>query len=442
MAMPYLSTLLRTVSPVLLCASLLSGQTAREAELLQLIRKLEARVAVLEAQVLPKPVAEPAIPVPQPAPEPAIPDGVTANVTFDGFYGYNFNRPVGRVNLLRAYDVTANNFAINQTGVVIERSVDPKAGRRLGLRLDFMHGQATETLQGGTQSEPRPQVYRNIFQAYGTYVVPAGNGITVDFGKFADTLGFEGNYTKDQINYSRSYWFKFLPFYHMGFRTSYQLHERVKVTNWLVNGANQTEDFNNFKSTAFLVSLKPSSKTTLDVNYYAGQEGRDLVPAFNPGLPALPTQPGLSLQKVPNPPEGHFHAFNTFGSWSATDNLLFAGEFNTALNRRQPDDPPARATGGIAWTRYRFTREFSLGGRFALLHDRGGVFSGTRQTLKDATVTATYQIRDGFQTKWEFRRDFSNVPFFLNSRPGERSRSQTTATLGLIWWFGGKEGTW
>ena len=33
----------------------------------------------------------------------------TFNVTFDGYYGYNFNKPAGRINLLRAYDVMSNN---------------------------------------------------------------------------------------------------------------------------------------------------------------------------------------------------------------------------------------------------------------------------------------------------------------------------------------------
>ena len=135
-----------------------------------------------------------------------------------------------------------------------------------------MYGQATETLQGGAQNEPRPQTYRPLFQAYGTYVFPVGTGLSVDFGKFASALGYEGNYTKDQINYSRAYWFNFLPFYHMGFRTTYAVNDKLSVTNWLVNGANQTEDFNGFKSTAFLVNIKPTSKISWNLNYYVGQE--------------------------------------------------------------------------------------------------------------------------------------------------------------------------
>src|SRR5262249_40086038 len=32
----------------------------------------------------------------------------TINLTIDGYYSYNFNHPIGRVNLLRAYDVLSN----------------------------------------------------------------------------------------------------------------------------------------------------------------------------------------------------------------------------------------------------------------------------------------------------------------------------------------------
>ena len=146
----------------------------------------------------------------------------TFSFTLDGYYGYNFNRPAGRINLLRAYDVTSNSFSLNQAGLIIERAPNPTAGRRFGARVDLQYGQATETLQGSGANEPRPQTYRPIFQAYGTYVVPIGGGLTVDFGKWASALGFENNYTKDQMNYSRSYSYNFLPFYHFG--VSRELH--------------------------------------------------------------------------------------------------------------------------------------------------------------------------------------------------------------------------
>jgi hypothetical protein len=36
----------------------------------------------------------------------------------------------------------------------------------------------------------------------------------------------------------------------------------------------------------------------------------------------------------------------------------------------------------------------------------------------------------------------SNRPLFLTSNQGVYSTDQNTATLGLIWWFGRKQGPW
>ena len=55
----------------------------------------------------------------------------TINIGVDGYYAYNFNAPVGRVNLLRAYDVLSNSFSLNQASVIFDHPPDLAAGRRL-----------------------------------------------------------------------------------------------------------------------------------------------------------------------------------------------------------------------------------------------------------------------------------------------------------------------
>src|SRR5260370_239030 len=118
-----------------------------------------------------------------------------------GHYAYTSNHLAGRVNWLMAYDALSIESSLNQASVILERAPDPAAGRRWGARVDLQFGQATDSLQGNPANEPRPEIYRNIFQAYGTYIVPIGKGVTVDFGKWSSSLGIEGNYTTDQINY-------------------------------------------------------------------------------------------------------------------------------------------------------------------------------------------------------------------------------------------------
>jgi hypothetical protein len=366
----------------------------------------------------------------------------TFNITLDGYYGYNFNKPIGRINLLRAYDVMSNSFSLNQAAVVIERAPNLEVGRRFGVRLDLQYGQATETLQGSAANELRPQAYRPVFQAYGTYVAPVGSGLTVDFGKWASAFGIENNYTKDQMNYSRSYYFNFLPFYHLGVRASYSVNEKLNVSYWLVNGIQQSEDFNGFKSQAALLNIKPAKTVSWNINYYIGIEGRDEIPALNPGLPALPAQPGLPREIIRPVPHGRTHIFDTYVAWNATAKLTLAAEGDYFVSRQTRASAPSRVAGGAAYVRRQFTPKFALAVRVEYLSDRGGLFSGVTQALKETTATADYKLADGFLVRGEWRRDFSNRRFFLTDTPGLLERDQNTATLGLIWWIGRKQGAW
>jgi hypothetical protein len=422
--------------------------TEREKRMMEKIAALEERLSALEKKLeaAPSTLAAPAVAA-SPAPAPAEPSNSwlkdsTLNFYFDGYYLWNTNRPLGRVNLLRAYDVTANNFSVNQAGVVVERAADAAAGRRWGYRLDLMFGQATESLGGNPSNEPRPQVYRNLFQAYGTYVVPARRGLTVDFGKWASALGPEGTYTKDQINYSRSYFFNFLPFYHAGLRATYPVSDKLSLSYWLVNGANQTEDFNGFKSQNFQAAIKPTKNLTWTAQYYFGREGRDLEPALNPEIPTIPSQPGLSITPIRPVPRGRLHILDTYAFWTPSDKLTFGGEFDYVINRLQADSSPQRVTGGAAYFKYQFTPKVYFGQRYERLDDVAGLFSGVSQNLNDSTSTLGLRPTEGFETRFEYRRDFSNVPFFFRRTPGAVSTHQDTFTLGLLWWFGGKSGSW
>jgi hypothetical protein len=312
----------------------------------------------------------------------------------------------------------------------------------VGLRLDLMFGPATETLQGSAANEPRPQVYRNIFQAYGSYVFPAGKGLQVDFGKFASALGFENNYTKDQINYSRSYFFSDLPFYHLGFRATYPVNDRLSLTYWLVNGAQQSEDFNGFKSQAAIVTIKPVPSVSWNVNYYTGREGRDLNPALNPGIPAIPTQPGLSTDPVANPDRSRLHIFDTYVAWTKGPLLLGAEADCVSLAPEDAASASSVVKGGAAYAQYRLAPQVQVGGRYTYFDDRHGLFSGQAQTLQDVTATATWQPADGFMLRAEWRNDHADHPFFYGPTTSDLHANQQTVTLGLVFWFGSKQGSW
>jgi len=461
-----------------------SGSEPSQAELNVRVQKLEAEVEDLKQlvrQLQARGEASPSTPVAQPAivavrqapgPDPATaaasaspahnaPASVisaddrknldflrdtTLNFGIDSYYAYNFNNPVGRVNLLRAYDVLSNEFSLNQASVVVEHAPDVTAGRRWGGRLDLQFGQATDTLQGNPANEPRPQIYRNVFQAYGTYVAPIGKGLNIDFGKWGSALGIEGNYTKDQINYSRSYWFNFLPFYHMGARVSLPVNDKFALNYWIVNGTNQVEATNGFKDELFGFTAKPVKSVSWTMNYYFGQEHPDRTPAATCG--PIPVQPGLCFTAISPAPNGRTHIFDSYVTWQATPKLLVALEGDYFIERLWKNAAPGQSSapshvdGGAAYLQYQLSPRFAVATRAEYMSDRGGLFSGISQSLKENTVTFDYKLADGFLMRYEWRRDFSNQPSFLSDVQGVLRKDQNTATLGLIWWWGRKEGSW
>ena len=309
--------------------------------------------------------------------------GATLNFAVDEYYEYNFNDPVGRVNALRAYDVLSNNISLNQADLVFERAPDVDAGRPFGLRLDLQYGQATDTLQGNPANEPRPPIYQNIYQAYGTYVVPIGNGLTVDVGKFGSSIGIEGNYTKDQMNYSRSYWFDYLPFYHMGVRAAYKVNDKLTLNYWLVNGTNQAEATNGYKDELFGFTATPNKNITWNVNYYLGQEHPDRVVVSSSG--PIPVQPGLTFQAITPAPNGKLDIFDSYVTWQAKPKLTFALEGDYVIEREWESanlsalgqsSAPSHVIGGAGYAKYQFSPKFAVAGRAEYMSDRGGLFSG------------------------------------------------------------------
>jgi hypothetical protein len=385
--------------------------------------------------------AAPAAP-PLPA---ALPGGVTINYYFDGYFENNFNDPTGRVNDLRAYDVLSRIFSISQADLVMARDPDVQAGRRFGARLDLQFGQATETSQGNPANEPRPEIYRNIFQAFGTYVIPAGKGINFDFGKWASSLGIEGNYAKDQINYTRSFFFYFLPFYHAGARLRYDFNSKLGVNYWIVNGTNQSEPTNGFKDELFGLALQPAKTLNWIVNYYNGQEHSDTVAATNC---TVPVQPGLCFAPLTPAPKGKLHIFDSYATWNATPKLTLAAEGDYVIQREWANAAPGESSapdhtgGGAVYAQYQPSARYAFAARSEYLSDRGGMFSNATQALKEATGTYRYNFGDGFSAFLEYRRDWSNQFYFITANPARPSSHQDTAGVGMVWWYGGKQGAW
>jgi hypothetical protein len=131
--------------------------------------------------------------------------------------------------------------------------------------------------------------------------------------------------------------------------------------------------------------------------------------AVKPALPARETQDANVAAPSATPTPEQTSALSEGATWLVTDKLTLAAEADYVINRVQEFSPPSRVTGGAAYARYQFTPKFAMAGRA----DRGGLFSGVTQALKETTLTADYKLAEGFLMRGEWRRDFSDRPFFL-----------------------------
>lgn len=78
----------------------------------------------------------------------------------------------------------------------------------------------------------------SLAQGYIALNVPVGNGLTVKVGTFNTIVGYEGNNSPDNPNYSRSYAYTVGPFQHEGILASYKVCDGFNVQAGVANAQN------------------------------------------------------------------------------------------------------------------------------------------------------------------------------------------------------------
>jgi putative OmpL-like beta-barrel porin-2 len=250
------------------------------------------------------------------------------------------------------------------------------------------------------------------------------NRLTLDFGKFYTPIGAEVVETKDNFNYSRGLLFLYGPFYHAGLRMKYAVNDKVAVTGFLVNGWDNLFE-NNFdqrtagKTIGFQLGLTPSKKFAITGTYMGGQEA------------PLANVPAVSLR------DNWRNIFDSVVTYYATDRLTLLGNF---VYGNDGDNLGNRNywTGFAGYLKYAFNNRLAFSPRFEVFNDRGGLRTGMAQTIKEITLTQEVKLLNNLLTRFEYRRDFSNQPFFTNF-DGISKRNQNNVLVGVSYFFTTRE---
>jgi hypothetical protein len=346
-------------------------------------------------------------PAPAPAPAPWSAGPINFSGLVDGYYSFNFNHPATGFNGLYNFNVKANQFSLNMAKLSMEYAPDP-----VGFRVDFGFGRAFEMIHS-YEPTGTPAIMRNIQQAYVSLKPSKTRAVQFDFGKFVTSAGAEVIETHSNWNYSRSILFAWaIPYYHYGLRmTASGAHFSGGFQ--LVNGWNNVED-NNSGKTIGLTGNIVSSKVSWFNTYYTGPENG----GTNTGWRNLYD---TNLVLTPSP------KFNAYINFDYGRNRIGSGSTSSS--------PEWYGIAGAA--KWQMSDKHALVPRIEWFKDKDGFSTGTVQALKEFTLTYEYKLPQGFFTRLEYRRDWSDVAFFERGDGGTR-KNQDTLSAGFVVFFGPK----
>ena len=353
-------------------------------------------------------------------------------ITTDGFaslsYTYNTNVPPLRLNQFRVFDFNDDLPQLDVAQLVVQHPVSESG--QFGFRVNMMAGSGVPeiTASYGLFRDTRTGVahHFDIPEFYISYMAPVGKGLRLDAGKFVTHLGYEviGGYDGYNDNFSRGFIFGYgVPFTHTGVKASYPFNSRISGALLVTNGCDAVTRLNGGVTFGGQLTAVTSKTTTLTFNFLHGPE-------------------------QPHNAHDQRSVYEVTGAWNVVRRL------GLAFDGLYADEDHAATNGGDAiwkglagYSKYSFTKQFSLAFRAEIFADMGGSRTGISQTLRGFALTPEYVLPvnlsrlrsefrhlDGkFVTRGEFRQDLSDRNSFQKGT--DFTGRQFTTAVNLIYLF-------
>jgi putative OmpL-like beta-barrel porin-2 len=374
---------------------------------------------------------------------PASPEGQPKNYLEElMLYSYIENsyvanlRDAGRggVNELRFYD-HAGGYTLNAAELSVKK--DPSERYRFGYGAVITAGidsQKNHSLGIFRDADDGAPFYRNtekfdLPEAYVSYLVPLGSGLTLKAGKWATLIGYEVYESPKNLNFSRSFLYTFgTPYTHTGGLLSYQFTSWFGATVGLTQGWDNSDNNNGYVRPTGSFAFTPIDKLSATVNFLVGPEqNRNQMHG------------GINNRWI----------VDTTILYTGIDKLTFAVNFDFA---GEENDPALVATrkdansrwGGIAgYAAYDWFQALRTAIRLEYFSDPQGVRSsetiapGLKVDLWEVTLTVEYKIWRGLVGRVEYRHDEANRKAFSLQNHGlmPTSRAQDTISFDLYYLF-------
>jgi hypothetical protein len=224
------------------------------------------------------------------------------------------------------------------------------------------------------------------------------------------SAGAEVTDTNLNWNYSRSLLFTNGPYFHFGLRTSMPVGKHFTGGVQIVQGWNNICDNNEGITWGFTANVS-GSKATWSNTYLVGPE------------------------KV-HTTEGYRHFYDTVLSLTPGGRFAYYLNFHYGFERNT--NAPRQTFFGIAGAaHYQGTKRIAFSPRVEWYNDVDGFITGRRQQLKEVTLTAEYAWHQDLLTRLEYRRDWSNQPYFDRGSQLASYKHQDTLAIAFLAFFGG-----
>jgi hypothetical protein len=364
-------------------------------------------------------------------------DIVTLGGFVEAYYGWNFRRPENHVAGNRWVDERHNSFTLQTVALDFKVAKGPfnsQVTLMFGPTADRWYFEGVQPKGGPNDAvlgfgQYSNETWKHVMNAWASYTLPVGKGLTVMGGLMPTQVGFEPTPVKDNWNFSRSNLFNYLPFFHLGARVFYPVTDAWTVTAAVYNGWNQPVDLNSGKSVS-LVSSYLKDKWLFNLLYLGGNE--------------------TSYNSAAGKPWRNM--FDAVAQYDITSRLSLAGEANGGWENG--DLGFGGWFGGGIWARAKATNWLYFAARGDGIYEKpaekGGVsnpifFAGGNHI---ASGTFTIEVRpvDGVSFRLEYRHDdmdekspqfykrgFTTLPDGTTVQ--KAANVQDTLTLGMTGWF-------
>jgi Putative beta-barrel porin-2, OmpL-like. bbp2 len=194
-------------------------------------------------------------------------------------YLHDFNEPDNRLFRSRGTAWHVDDLHLNMAGVYAKKKASRQS--RLGSEV-LIHGGKDDEVFGFSATAPNVRgagVLKHVGLANVSYVVPAGDGLTLQGGIFGSLIGYDSLYARDNLNYTRPWGADFTPYLMLGVNGSYPFTDKLTATFAVVNGYWHLADANNIPSAVVQVAYTPT-RITLKQTVLVGPHQSNTSPEF------------------------------------------------------------------------------------------------------------------------------------------------------------------